>query len=261
VESGLKFIRRDLEGDKIYYLVNHTSKAIDQYIPINGIYKEVLIFDPNTSNYGKAIIEVKDVGTMVKVQLKPGETLFLKTGENSEYKDWEYFEAGEITYGISAPWKISFLRGGPVLPENDTISDLKSWTSLGKDAEEFSGTAKYELEFQNPDNTVQAWLLKLGEVRESAKIWVNGSYLGTLWANPFEINIGALHKGTNKITLEVTNLSANRIRAKELRGEEWKNFYEINMVDKDYKKFDATQWKPMPSGILGPVTLVPLKKN
>lgn len=261
VESGLKFIRRDLEGDKIYYLVNHTSKAIDQYIPINGIYKEVLIFDPNTSNYGKAIIEVKDVGTMVKVQLKPGETLFLKTGENSEYKDWEYFEAGEITYGISAPWKISFLRGGPVLPENDTISALKSWTALGKDAEEFSGTAKYELEFQNPDNTVQAWLLKLGEVRESAKIWVNGSYLGTLWANPFEINIGGLHKGTNKIILEVTNLSANRIRAMELRGEEWKNFYEINMVDKDYKKFDATQWKPMPSGILGPVTLVPLKKN
>ena len=47
----------------------------------------------------------------------------------------------------------------------------------------------------------------------------------------------------------------------ELRGEEWKNFYEINMVDKDYKKFDATQWKPMPSGILGPVTLVPLKKK
>jgi hypothetical protein len=47
----------------------------------------------------------------------------------------------------------------------------------------------------------------------------------------------------------------------ELKGEEWKIFYEINMVDKDYKKFDATKWNPTPSGLLGPVTITPLKKS
>ena len=132
---------------------------------------------------------------------------------------------------------------------------------MSKAAGEFSGTAKYELEFQNSDTKTGAWLLKLGDVRESAKVWVNEVFVGTLWSNPFQITIGSLKKGNNKISLEVTNLSANRIRAKELRGEEWKIFHEINMVDKDYKKFDATLWEPMPSGILGPVTLTPLELN
>ena len=75
---------------------------------------------------------------------------------------------------------------------------------------------------------------------------------------PFSLNTGLL-KDKNKLVIQVTNLAANRIRAKEIRGEEWKNFHEINMVDKDYKTFDATKWKPMPSGLLGEVTLTPLK--
>jgi hypothetical protein len=44
-----------------------------------------------------------------------------------------------------------------------------------------------------------------------------------------------------------------------MRGEEWKIFHEINMVNKDYEQFDATQWEPMPSGLLGTVTITPLK--
>ncbi|MEP6803288.1 MAG: hypothetical protein ABI892_02110, partial [Flavobacterium sp.] len=65
----------------------------------------------------------------------------------------------------------------------------------------------------------------------------------------------------NILKIQVTNLSANRIRDKEIKGEEWKIFYEINMVDKDYKKFDATKWNLTPSGLLGPVTLTPLQQQ
>ena len=261
VETGLKYLRRDHDGNKIYYLVNHTSKSVDQFIPINGSYKEVEIFDPNTDKVGRAKIVNKGDNTLVKVQIQAGETLFLITAENSSNKDWEYFEVKGESHEIKGDWKISFLRGGPSIPENITISKLESWTALSKAAGEFSGTAKYELEFQNSDTKTGAWLLKLGDVRESAKVWVNEVFVGTLWSNPFQITIGSLKKGNNKISLEVTNLSANRIRAKELRGEEWKIFHEINMVDKDYKKFDATLWEPMPSGILGPVTLTPLELN
>ena len=59
----------------------------------------------------------------------------------------------------------------------------------------------------------------------------------------------------------MTNLSANRVRDLELKGKEWKIFYEINMVDKDYNKFDATKWAPMPSGLNGPVSITPLVEN
>ena len=75
---------------------------------------------------------------------------------------------------------------------------------------------------------------------------------------PYQLDLGPLKPGTNTLKIKVTNLAANRIRAKELRGEEWKNFYEINMVNKDYKAFDASVWEPSPSGLLGPVCLIPL---
>jgi hypothetical protein len=40
---------------------------------------------------------------------------------------------------------------------------------------------------------------------------------------------------------------------------DWKIMREINFVNINYKPFDASQWAIMPSGLLGPVTLTPLK--
>lgn len=259
VETGLKFIRRDNAGQKIYYLVNHTSKAIDQFIPVNSNSENIALIDPKTNAFGKAETKVENGKTRVRVNIKPGDALFLRTGIDSNTDSWEYFETAGNSVAVNGEWKISFLKGGPELPESETISELQSWTSLSEKAEAFSGTAQYEIQFENPDASVKNWQLHLGDVRESAKVYVNGNYLGTLWSNPFEINIASLTEGTNTLRIEVTNLSANRIRAKEMRGEEWKNFYEINMVNKDYQKFDATLWNPMPSGLLGPITLTPLK--
>ena len=136
---------------------------------------------------------------------------------------------------------------------------MKSWTEIGPDAEAFSGTATYEIEFDKPDGEADNWLLSLGDVRESAQVWINDVAIGTAWSVPFELHIGQLKVGKNSLKIKVTNLPANRLRAKELRGEEWKIFHEINMVDKDYEEFDATKWSPMPSGLLGPVSITPLK--
>jgi hypothetical protein len=60
------------------------------------------------------------------------------------------------------------------------------------------------------------------------------------------------------LEVDVTNLSANRIRDLDRRGVKWKNFYDINFVGIDYKPFDASQWPVRPSGLLGPVLLYPV---
>ena len=65
----------------------------------------------------------------------------------------------------------------------------------------------------------------------------------------------------NKLEIEVTNLSANRIRDLDIRQVDWKIFHEINFVSHDYKKFDASQWPLTPSGLLGPVRLTPMKTH
>ena len=176
-------------------------------------------------------------------------------------KKWNYFEPTAEPIALKGNWKLSFNKGGPKLPENAVISNLQSWTKLNPDAEAFSGSATYILEFENPNSKIENWSLNLGDVRESAKVWVNDTFIGTAWSVPYKLQIQNLKTGKNTLKIQVTNLPANRIRDMELKGQEWKIFYEINIVDKDYNKFDATKWAPMPSGLLNPVTITPLKEN
>lgn len=258
VNTGLKFIRRAHAGQKIYYLVNHTPHPVNTFIPLQWKTDDVNIYDPLTGKTGRALIQKEGSTTLVKVNIPSGKSLFLRTDKVSDLSEWAYYEAAGDEVQIKGDWEIEFLKGGPNLPETTSLSTLQSWTALSQDAESFSGTAQYTTTFDRPDQEADNWQLTLGDVRESAKVWLNGTYLGTAWSVPFTLETGAL-KAKNKLVIQVTNLAANRVRAKEMRGEEWKIFHEINMVNKDYEKFDATQWDPMPSGLLGAVTITPLK--
>jgi len=68
----------------------------------------------------------------------------------------------------------------------------------------------------------------------------------------------------NRLEVSVTNLSANRIADLDRRGVPWKKFYNVNMPPKLPENrgadglFSAAKWEPLPSGLLGPVTLTPL---
>ena len=241
--------------------MNHTAKKVDEYIPIQHQTNQVTLFDALSNTKGKAKIEQEGEVTKVWVQLEPGESVFLKTGRENEVNDWLYVEEEKESFELTGNWKIDFLRGGPKLPASGEMKNLSTWTDLGTDAENFSGTASYELKFDAPISDVKLWKLDLGEVRESAKVWLNGEYVGSSWSIPHQLILKNLKNKNNTLRMEVTNLPANRIRAKENRGEEWKIFYEINMVNKDYKEFDATKWEVTPSGLVSPIKLIPLKKK
>lgn len=260
IASGLKFIKRKLNAGHIYYLVNHTSHDFDDYLPINSLTNSVFIYDPISEKTGKALVKPEQNRTLVRLQLKAGQSIFIRTDQVDTPQSWSYFERIGSSEKLEGSVNLSYVSGGPILPDPRRLDKLISWTELGEKEEAFSGTAMYETVFDQPEGTADAWLLSLPDVRESARIWVNGDFIGTLWANPFEIQLENLKETGNNLKIEVTNLSANRIRAMERSGEEWKIFHEINMVDKDYKKFDATVWDPMPSGLIGEIHIQKLVK-
>jgi hypothetical protein len=93
-------------------------------------------------------------------------------------------------------------------------------------------------------------------VDESAHVWVNGKDAGIIWSIPFQARIGKfLRPGKNVIRVEVANLMANRIRDMDKKGIPWRNYHEINFVNINYKPFNAAGWKPMASGLIGPVLI------
>lgn len=120
-----------------------------------------------------------------------------------------------------------------------------------------TGTAAYETTFEfNASDLNKQVYLHLGDVRESARVFLNGKEAGVVWAAPFEIDLsGLLLAGKNELRIEVTNLPANRIADYDRRGINWKIFNEINIVNIGYKPPYYANWEPAPSGLCSEVEL------
>jgi hypothetical protein len=198
------------------------------------------------------------------LQLAPGESRIVRTTRetvSSNRSFWREFEPAGAPVALAGKWSVTFTKGGPELPPAFETTELKSWTDLGGDeAKRFAGTARYHIEFDIPAAKAEDWLLDLGDVRETARVRLNGKEAGILWSIPMHVRVGEFLKpGRNVLELDVTNLAANRIRDMDQRKVDWKIMREINFVNINYKPFDASGWTLMPSGLLGPVTLTPLK--
>ncbi len=261
VDHNLKFIRLSHPDGMVYFVTNLESQAVDAWIPLGTEAQSALIFDPLRMRRGLADIRQQgNNGTAVRLQIRPGESRILKTFRegNITGPQWPYLGDRIASREITGRWELEFVKGGPALPEPATISELTSWTELPGDAvKNFAGTARYSITFSGPDVEAEEWVLDLGEVAESARVTLNGRELGPVFSHPFRIRIGdAIQSGENTLTLEVTNLMANRIAYMDHQDITWKKFYEINFVNIHYEPFDASQWTPMESGLLGPVRLI-----
>lgn len=262
-DDGLKFIRRKIKDGKYYYIVNHTPKAIDKNITIAFKAGSVVILDPQTGEAGIAAVTKKQNGTSVHIQLQSGEAVILKATKNNRgnSKKWNYITAAQTPITLNGNWQLHFKEGGPVLPADKTLQQLQPWTDITGDSttQNFSGIGGYSSTFNLPEKNAPEYLLRLDKVYESAKVFINGKEAGILWSIPFQARIGKyLKQGQNTISIEVANLMANRIRYMDRNGIEWRKYHEINFVNIDYKNFDASKWKVQPSGLGGPVTIIPV---
>ena len=269
VDLGLKFIRRTDEEGPFYFIVNQGNDTIDKWISVRQEFQSAALFNPMNGNYGQAAIrEGMDGLNEVYLQLMPGESIILKTFDQKiEGSQYKYFMQAGYVKEINVPWKLSFISGGPELPKKLTLKKLCSWTDLkGESVKNFSGTARYSVSFKKPEEVAQTWMLYLGRVAESAQIRLNGEYLGTLIGPQYYIEIpGSKMKEKNLLEIDVSNLMANRIAAMDRKSGDWKKFYNVNFPAKLQENtgpdglFNASQWKPRESGLIGPVVLIPMK--
>ncbi|WP_428937328.1 glycosyl hydrolase [Fontivita pretiosa] len=266
VGDGVGMIRRTHEQGHHYFIASLGRREVDQWVRLAVACESVAIMDPMTGRAGLAASRKRDGATEVYLQIEPGQSLILRTFATGKVKGqpWRYTRAAGGPILLTGRWHIEFIDGGPSLPQAIDTDRLASWTDLGDEqARRFAGTARYRIEFDRPatPRPVDGWALDLGDVRESARVKLNGRPIGAAWAVPFRVSFDAaeLRDAGNVLEIEVTNLAANRIRDLDLRGVQWRIFKEINFVNINYKPFDASKWDPVPSGLLGPVKLVPLQ--
>ncbi len=265
-DQNIKFIRRTHAEGHHYFLTSLGNYPVDGWVTLGTKAQSVVIMDPMTEETGVATTRQTDADqTQVYLQLRPGQSCILRTFDTKKIDGpaWKYLTpAAAAPTEITGTWRIEFGAGGPQKPADITTRKLASWTTLGdEEAQRFAGTARYRIDFQLPDTSADDWRLDLGLVRESARVSINGKEVGTLFSVPFEVLVGKyLRPGKNELTVEVTNLAANRIRDLDQRKVVWRKFYDINFISPYGKRFDASGWELTDSGLLGPVRLVPMKE-
>ena len=266
--KGLQFVRRKNVDGQTYFVTNRTDKAFNDRVVIQSKAAAVALFEPMTGIKGLAKWKTaNENSTEVLLQLQPFQSVIIQTFNTKKTGQlFPYTEPIGEPQPITGKWSILFLKGGPTIPGEMSIETPVSWTELEGDAvKNFSGSAKYSVHFERPNGNALAYLLNLGEVNETAELFLNGKKMGTLIGPNFQIVISSENfKQTNVLEIIVSNLMANRIAYMDRNNLEWKKFYNINMSARKRENlkngvFDASGWKPLPSGLSGPVTITPVK--
>ena len=269
-KNGCWFSRVNREEGICYFISNWNDKDIDQWIQVRSSGKEAVWFNPMNKQIGKAEIRnlTKD-NAEVYVKLGIGETLILQWYPSEQnVEDYKFYEKTNDVMNIDGEWKINFVKGGPTLPKSYTTKKLESWTEHSNELKRFSGTASYKTTFEKPNFKATAYMLDLGKVCESADVYLNGEKLATLVGPEFRLTIEADRlQDKNDLEVQVTNLMANRIIDMDKKGINYKKFYNVNFAAYDRKDMDenglftAKNWKPLESGLIGPVKLIELNSK
>jgi hypothetical protein len=286
VSAGFSFVRRSFDDGWDYFIVNRSGRTFDGCFSLAYPALSVVVLDPMTGEVESTKVEVRPDHQfpLVDLKLDPGESVILRAFKHELVSDRElpmrrrWSDQNQPQMKISGDWKIKFLEGGPVLPADFQTAKLASWTMFpDTNCQAFAGTAKYETTFDAPRRDElheshnlesksgtrgarpsENYYLNLGDVRQSARVKLNGKDYGTLITPPFRVVVDNLEPTGNMLEVEVTSVAANRIRDLDRRGVQWKIFKDINFVDENYRPFNAANWPLTDSGLLGPVTLTPV---
>jgi alpha-L-rhamnosidase len=269
VDNGIDFTRKKKSEDQnIYLIANRKDQFFSGWIPLSVNASSAVMYDPMSGEWGVAKTRQESKNLEVYVQLTQGQSLIVETYKSSpDGQAFRYYDVNGPSVSLSGKWKIAFLSGGPEIPDAVEIDTLSSWTSFGeKNYPAFSGTASYTLTFEKPNSPAKGWLLDLGIVNESAEVFINDKPMGTLIGPTYQLHVDASDlKDSNVLVIEVSNLMANRIADMDRRKIFWKKFYNVNFPARKAENrknglFDASDWYPEDSGLLGPVRLIPLEK-
>lgn len=179
--------------NKIEVEVNLEQKG-DCYIydVFEGTYQKAYIEQMSLLPYESQVIIITD--DLSNIKAITGRQL---RKSDAKYGDYVKYELDKCVSG-SLNWKVK-------VGENtfEALAKLGNMTSLAMHPD-FSGILTYEATFDL--KTLDYEELNLGQVYETAKVWLNGALIGSRIAPPFSYNIsGLLKELNNHLVIEVSN--------------------------------------------------------
>jgi hypothetical protein len=130
---GAGFIRRSMPDGAIYFTAQLTNREIDGWVSLGTPAKSVLIYNPLTGEKGKAKLRQNHGLPEVYFQIKPGESLIMRTFDSEEITGSEYpvFEGNKLDY--QAATQVSTQAATPLATQAATRATTTNTVSSPKD--------------------------------------------------------------------------------------------------------------------------------
>lgn len=230
--------------------------------------------------------ETRPGATVIPMTFAPAQSFFVVFRRPSDpaKAGGKNFPEPKVGSELPGPWNVTFDKrwGGP---EKVVFERLEDWTARPEpEIKYFSGTAAYSQTFDlirvdRPGR--QRLSIDLGLVNHLARVILNGRDLGVVWCAPWRVAVptGLMKTVRNEITIEVTNVWANRLIGDEQEPadcvwspghmgfggflQEFPEWFLKGKARPGKKRLTFTTWNyftkdsPLaPSGLVGPVRVL-----
>ncbi|ULT54863.1 glycosyl transferase family 2 [Neobacillus drentensis] len=194
------------EMDVFMFFNEHPIHEIETEVelPLTG---KVLFYDAYENIVRDAPVRTEGVKSFVSIKLAPFETIVVVSGTDlSGIEGRPCLNKLQIASTVESHWSLSTATslqypGFTLWGQLELLSDISRLESL----QTFSGTMRYETEL-NWKTEEKRVVIDLGDVYETAEVFVNGESLGVRISAPYQFEIsGFLQEGGNSLVVEVTN--------------------------------------------------------
>jgi hypothetical protein len=260
---AIGFVHRKLPDSDVYFIANTGNERVRTSARVRSKRLRAEWWDAALGTVGPAPV----TDGVVDLDLAPYESRVLVLREGGRGSMVARTDKSRVD--IARDWKVTFAE----MSQPDNMAVLRSWTD--SDATRyFSGTAVYEKSIDVPASlTGSQVVLSFGQgtaatsdgksmgyrallespVREAAVVEINGKRAGSVWKPPYELDVTSfVNPGQNQFRITVGNLGINT-----LAGQKLPDYRLLNLrYTERFTPQDMQHLEPLPSGILGPLTLI-----
>jgi hypothetical protein len=262
---GVGLIHRKLVHGDLYFVANTWNKPAHLVARFRNTAPRAETWDPFTGKV-TGLPDPKHID----LELAPYESRLIFFSSEARLAAPRIERRDSVLANLSQEWKVSFGSSGWAAE----MTQLASWTN-NPSTRDFSGVATYEkdidlplgnhapgarlfLDFGKATSVSEFWrgnpsAYLDAPVRDAAEVFINGVRAGVVWHPPYRIDVTAFfHSGSNRLRILVGNTAIN-----ELAGQPAPDYkalsarYGIRFVPQFMDDLH-----PLPSGLLGPVTLI-----
>jgi hypothetical protein len=207
-------IERHTPTHELYFIANTGQEACALDAWFRDARGRPEIWHPDSACIAASAFTRERAGVRVPLRLAPGESLFVVFPRGAATRGLQSDSAPLLPWKrLDGAWRLAFAPGRGAPEQALDIDRLAPWNQSDiPGVRYFSGTATYRKTIQVDNGAPARAILDLGEVRDLARVRLNGRDLGIAWKPPYRFDLrGLLRLGANQLEVEVTNLWVNRL--------------------------------------------------